>query len=73
MATSARTGQIVLLLALAFAGASRAELRAPVQSIVLTDAFAGRQILVNGNGLDVTRQAVYSSSNPAVAIVDVRG
>ena len=73
MATSARTGQIVLLLALALAGASRAELRAPVQSIVLTDAFAGRQILVNGNGLDVTRQAVYSSSNPAVAIVDVRG
>lgn len=73
MATPVRTYQFALLLALASAGVGRAELHSSVASIVLTDAFAGRQILVTSNGLDATHQARYTSSNRAIALVDNKG
>ena len=40
------------------------------KSVELADAFAGRQLLVSENGRDVTREAKYSTSDPAVAKVD---
>lgn len=43
------------------------------KSLELADAFAGRQLLVSENGRDVTREAKYSTSDPAVAKVDARG
>ncbi len=39
----------------------------------MADAFAGRQLLVSDNGRDVTREAKYSTSDPAVATVDAKG
>jgi hypothetical protein len=42
-------------------------------AVVFTDAFAGRQLLVAEGDRDLTREATYSSSNPAVARVDRKG
>jgi hypothetical protein len=43
------------------------------KSVAFTDAFAGRQLLVADGDNDITREATYSSSNPAVARVDRKG
>jgi hypothetical protein len=43
------------------------------KSVELADAFAGRQLLVSANGRDVSREAKYSTSDPAVATVDAKG
>ncbi len=52
------------------AGAESAELTMAPREIVLSDAFARRQILAEVDGRDVTLQAEYSSKNAAVATVD---
>src|SRR5262245_61073897 len=44
-----------------------------VLEVVLRDAYEGRQLLVSDGGRDVTRDAAYSSVNPAVAKVDAAG
>ncbi len=44
-----------------------------VTKVELPDAFAGQQLLVSENGTDITREATYTSSNPAVAKVDAKG
>ena len=44
-----------------------------VTAVELSDAFEGRQLLVADGGRDVTREAKYVSSNPAVALVDAKG
>jgi hypothetical protein len=42
-------------------------------AVELRDAYAGRQLLVSDGTADVTREARYASSNPAVALVDAKG
>jgi hypothetical protein len=44
-----------------------------VTHIELRDAFEGRQLLVADADRDITREAKYTSANPAVAKVDVSG
>jgi hypothetical protein len=53
--------------------AASAAITCSVSKIELPDAFAGQQLLVSGEGKDVTREANYASSNPAVAKVDAKG
>src|SRR6266545_2547762 len=43
------------------------------RDVALSDAFARRQILVELDGRDATRQASYSSKNAAIATVDHSG
>jgi hypothetical protein len=50
-----------------------AGITSPVTRVELRDAFEGRQLLVADAGRDVTREAEYTSANPAVARVDVSG
>src|SRR5579859_7850237 len=52
---------------------SSAAITCSTSKIELPDAFAGQQLLVSDNGRDVTRDATYSSTNPAVAKVDAKG
>ena len=54
-------------------GASWAAITCSVASVELADAFAGRQLLVSENGVDVTRTATYSTSNNKTAVVDAKG
>src|SRR4051812_9267988 len=62
------------LLATCLAGeTSAAELSVAPRDVVLTDAFARRQVLVELDGRDATRSAKYVSQNPAVATVDAAG
>ena len=57
----------------AFAPGAFAAIVCQVKSIELPDAFAGQQLLVSDNGRDITRDAAYASTNPAVATVDAKG
>ena len=41
--------------------------------VELPDAFAGQQLLVSEHGRDITREATYASTNPAIAKVDSKG
>ena len=50
-----------------------ADLTSPTTRITLPDAFAGHQMLVAVGDRDVTREATYTSVNPAVARVDAAG
>lgn len=50
-----------------------ADLSVTPQEIVLQNAFARRQVLVESNGRDMTRQATYRSSHPEIATVDAKG
>ena len=52
---------------------SAADLICSTKSIQFKDAFAGCQLLVSDASRDFTREAKYTSSNPAVARVDSRG
>src|SRR5262245_51707928 len=53
--------------------AAAAELTVVPREVVLSDAFARRQILVEVGGFDATRQASYSSKDPSIALVDRSG
>ena len=61
------------MLLIAESASFAAPLTSSVGSIELKDAFAGRQLLISDSVSDLTRQVKYSSSNPAVASVDVHG
>jgi len=50
-----------------------AAINCSVAKVELPDAFAGRQLVVAFNGLDVSRSATYSSANPSIAKVDSKG
>ncbi len=50
-----------------------AALSCSVPAVELPDAYAGCQLLVADGARDVTREARYASSNPAVALVDGKG
>jgi hypothetical protein len=58
---------------LAFAPTAFGAVTCSVTKVELPDAFAGQQLLVSDNGRDITREATYSSTNPAVARVDAKG
>ncbi len=61
-------------LAMAFAGElNAANVRVEPAQVEFSDAFARRQLLVNTDGRDATRQARYISRKPDVATVDVGG
>jgi hypothetical protein len=61
-------------LALAFAGeAHAANVRVEPAQVEFRDAFARRQLLVNADGHDATRQAKYISRKAEVATVDAGG
>jgi hypothetical protein len=62
-----------LLLGLAVAGGQAAELAVAPAEFVLADAYDRRQLVVTFNGQDVTRDAVYLASDPAVVRVDDKG
>ena len=65
-----------LILCTAFAllpASASAALTCATPKVELRDAFEGRQLLVSDAGRDVTREAKYSSANPAVAKVDAAG
>lgn len=65
---------LLSLMALAFGPvAARSQLSTPTPSVTLSDAFEGRQILVETDGADATRSATFTSQNPRVALVDARG
>ena len=64
---------ILCLLSSGDISTARAELRSSTTSIAFSDAFAGRQLLVAEGARDVTREAKYTSSDPAVCSVDDRG
>ena len=55
------------------APASAAGLTCSASAVELKDSFAGRQLLISDGLRDVTREAKYASSNPAVARVDAKG
>src|SRR6266545_7123196 len=57
----------------AFATQAPAAVTCSVKTIELPDAFAGQQLLVSDSAQDVTREATYASTNPAVAKVDAKG
>src|SRR5262245_53414908 len=63
----------VCLVACVSARARAAELALSPREVVLTDAFARRQVLVEFQGRDATRAAKYASNNAAVARVDPTG
>src|SRR6478736_2672242 len=42
-------------------------------AVELRDAFARRQLLVESDGRDLTRDVAYQSANPAIAVVDAAG
>src|SRR5438093_1270054 len=77
MPTPTRTAVRTLaaaLAALALATArAAAGLTCSPPAVELHDAFAGRQLLVSDGGRDVTREAQYASSDPAVVRVDAAG
>ena len=52
---------------------AHAAITCSLTKVELKDAFAGQQLLISENGVDVTRQAAYTSSNAAVAKVDAKG
>ena len=52
---------------------SAGELSVAPEAIVLPDAFARQQILVDADGRDVTRQAAFRSSRPDVAVISAQG
>jgi hypothetical protein len=58
---------------LALAPAAFGAVTCSVAKVELPDAFAGQQLLVSDNGQDITRDATYASTNPAVAKVDAKG
>jgi hypothetical protein len=61
-------------LAIAFAGkVDAANVRVEPAQVEFRDAFARRQLLVNTDGRDATRQAQYISRKPEVATVDAGG
>src|SRR4051812_47669205 len=62
-----------LVVFLASATAVRAEITSSTSRIDLADSFAGWQLVVADKDRDVTREATYTSDNPAVARVDVLG
>lgn len=53
--------------------AADASVRVSPGSVTFPDAYARRQLLVERDGLDVTRRAEYRSADPAIAEVDPRG
>ena len=58
---------------LAFAPDVSAAIACSVAKVELPDAFAGQQLLVSDGNKDITREATYASTNPAVAKVDAKG
>ena len=58
---------------LAFAPDVSAAITCSVAKVELPDAFAGQQLLVSDGTRDITREATYASTNPAVAKVDAKG
>ena len=66
-----------LLAALAVVAASHgpafAAVTGSVAAVELRDAFDGKQLLVRDGDRDLTRDAKYTSTNPAVAVVDAKG
>jgi hypothetical protein len=60
-------------LALAAQPSVAAELSITPRKVELTDAYAGRQLLVSSDGRDLTRTVRYTSSDPSVAHVDENG
>src|SRR5262245_33332506 len=65
----------LLAVAAQFASAplAPAAITCSVPEVRLRDAYEGRQLLVSDGGRDVTREAKYTSANPAVARVDAAG
>jgi hypothetical protein len=71
---SPRCGFVFAAVALlALAPDAHAAVTCSVARVELPDAFAGQQLLVSDNDRDVTRDATYASTNPAVAKVDAKG
>lgn len=66
-------GALVAVVLLAFAPDVCAAVTCSVAKVELPDTFAGQQLLVSDNGRDVTHDATYASTNPAVATVDAKG
>jgi hypothetical protein len=62
-----------LVLCACAAPAPAAELSVTPRKLELTDAYAGRQLLVSDGKRDLTRSARYASSDPKVAKVDEHG
>src|SRR2546423_12314376 len=62
-----------LVASLFLAGVSAAELSVAPREVLLPDAFARRQMLVELDGRDATRSAVYASKNAVIATVDSAG
>jgi hypothetical protein len=58
---------------LALGPAASGAVTCSVAKVELPDAFAGQQLLVSDSGRDITRDATYASTNPAVAKVDAKG
>lgn len=54
-------------------GVKAAEIRVSPTAVTFADAFARRQLLVNVDGRDTTRQSQYASGNSQVATVDSHG
>jgi hypothetical protein len=53
--------------------AAGADLRCSTNAVEFKDAFAGCQLLVSDGIRDMTRNAHYASSNPAIVQVDAKG
>src|SRR5262245_20535793 len=68
-----KTFLLAAVAVLVFAPNAFAAVTCSVKTIELPDEFAGQQLLVSDNGRDVTREATYTSTNPAVAKVDAKG
>lgn len=64
---------LAALALLAFTPEAFGAVTCSVKTIELPDVFAGQQLLVSDNGRDITRDATYASTNPAVAKVDAKG
>lgn len=73
MANTTLPGVACLTVLALFGCLARAEPRTHTPEIVLADAFAGQQILVESAGIDATRKATFASLNPQVAKVDAKG
>ena len=63
----------VVALCATIPGMGRAAVTCSVAAVEIRDAFAGRQLVVSDGDRDVTREATYASTNPAVATVDAKG
>lgn len=67
----------VLLCAVLLAGvaapAPAADVACEPAAVEIRDAFAGRQLLVSAANRDATRTAKFTTTNPAVAVVDAKG